>query len=73
MTKLDREAITKKYPIGCKVEGIIRSVWKLGVRIELDDDVSGVVRNQELDWDQEIDDARIFSFDGEPLQVESCV
>ena len=68
MAKPDWETAKDKYYIGRKVEGIIRRVWKYGVRIELDDGVLGVVRNKEMSWEQPVEDAMAFLLEGKPLR-----
>jgi signal transduction histidine kinase/DNA-binding NarL/FixJ family response regulator/predicted RNA-binding protein with RPS1 domain len=67
MTKPDWETIKEEYYIGRKVEGTVRKVWKFGALIELDDGISGVVRNKEMSWEEPVEDATIFLYEGERL------
>lgn len=69
MTKPDWETIKEKYPIGRKVEGTVRKVWKLGAHIELDDGVVGVVRNREMSWEHPVEDATTFLAEGRRVNV----
>lgn len=68
MTIPDWETIKEKYLIGSQVDGTVRKVWKFGARIELDDGVTGVVRNKEMSWEQPVEDAMTFLREGERLR-----
>lgn len=67
MVKLDWQAIKEEYPVGCKVKGIVTKVWKYGCRVELEDGVVGIIRNREMSWDSQVDDATTFLHQDEPL------
>src|SRR5687768_8690526 len=68
MTRLDWETLKAKYPIGCKVEGIVNRIWELGVEITLANNVTGIVRNQEMILDGPVDDPTTFEYEGGRLQ-----
>jgi ribosomal protein S1 len=68
MTKPDWETVKEEYYIGRKVEGTVRKVWKFGALIELDDGVAGVVRNNEMSWDDPVEDATTFLYEGRHLR-----
>ncbi len=49
-------ASKSKYPIGAKVEGVIKKVWQFGILIGLRAGCHGIprIRNRELSWEQPV-------------------
>jgi len=66
---LDWESITERYPIGKKVAGTVRKVWKFGARIDLGPGLLGLLRNTEISWEKKIEDARQVLKQDEPVEV----
>ena len=69
MKKSEWEINEQDYPPGKRVTGIIHRIWQLGVRVELEDakGVTGIVRNQEISWDERVTDVTRFQYQGKPL------
>ncbi len=42
--------VYEKYPEGKKIEGVIRAVTDFGVFIEIDDELTGLLRVKDIDW-----------------------
>ncbi len=69
MKKSEWEINEQDFPPGKRVTGTIQRVWQLGVRVELDEaaGITGIVRNQEISWEEKVSDVTRFQYQGKPL------
>lgn len=69
MKKNEWEFDDQDFPPGKRVSATIQRVWQLGMRVELDEakGITGIVRNQEISWAEDISDVTRYLYQGKPL------
>src|SRR5690606_36113338 len=61
--------ITAKYPVGSRHQGIVRNFTNLGVFVELEEGIDGLIYISDLSWTKKIKHPSEFTNVGDTLEV----
>lgn len=48
------ELLKEKYPVGTKVDGVVRNITDFGVFVGVEDGIDGLVRTSDITWDRKL-------------------
>jgi len=63
------KAVTEKYPVGSRHQGLVKNITPYGVFVELDEVIGGMVHISDLSWTKRFNHPNEFTKAGENLDV----
>lgn len=62
--------IDERYPIGTKIEGVVKSITPFGIFVEIEDNIEGLIHISDISWTKRVYNPKKFFKKGEKVKVK---